>query len=46
MEPEAPRVWERINSRWEVCLTLSDGVFSQVRCYRREAAFAMEFGKS
>lgn len=30
VEPEAPRVWERVNSRWEVCLTLTDGSFGQV----------------
>jgi len=30
VEPDAPRVWERINSRWEVCLTLTDGTFGQV----------------
>jgi DNA topoisomerase-2 len=28
--PAAPRLWERISDRWEVCLTLSDGSFSQV----------------
>ena len=27
---QAPRVWERLGPRWEVCLTLSDGSFSQV----------------
>lgn len=24
------RVWERINDRWEVCCTISDGSFGQV----------------
>jgi DNA topoisomerase-2 len=27
---ELPKVWERVNDRWEVCFTLSDGAFSQV----------------
>ena len=26
----APRVWERVNDRWEVCMTVSDGAFAQV----------------
>jgi DNA topoisomerase-2 len=28
--PDAPRIWERVNDRWEICVTLSDGVFNQV----------------
>jgi len=27
---DAPRVFERVNERWEVCVTLSDGQFQQV----------------
>ena len=27
---QAPRIWERANSRWEVCLSISDGSFAQV----------------
>ncbi|MCW0208262.1 MAG: toprim domain-containing protein, partial [Achromobacter sp.] len=27
---EVPRIWERLSDRWEVCMTLSDGVFGQV----------------
>lgn len=27
---DSPRIWEKISDRWEVCLTLSDGVFNQV----------------
>jgi DNA topoisomerase-2 len=29
-EGDAPRVFERVNDRWEVCVTLSDGQFQQV----------------
>ena len=29
-EEDAPRVFERVNDRWEVCVTLSDGQFQQV----------------
>jgi DNA gyrase/topoisomerase IV subunit B len=29
-DEEAPRCWERVNDRWEVCVTLTDGLFHQV----------------
>lgn len=28
---DTARVWERVNDRWEVCLTGADGTFGQVR---------------
>lgn len=29
--PSPPtRIWERVNERWEVCLSLTEGIFSQV----------------
>ena len=29
---EAPRVHERVNDRWEICVCASEGQFQQVRC--------------
>jgi len=29
-DTSAARIWERIGPRWEICVTLSDGVFGQV----------------
>ena len=31
---EAPRVHERVNDRWEICICASEGQFQQVRCHR------------
>jgi hypothetical protein len=29
-DPAAPRVYERVNARWEVCVCASEGQFQQV----------------
>jgi DNA gyrase/topoisomerase IV subunit B len=33
---DTARVWERVNDRWEVCLTGADGTFGQVRQLYKE----------
>ncbi len=29
-DPDAPRVYERVSDRWEVCVTAAEGQFQQV----------------
>ena len=31
-DPAAPRVYERVNERWEVCVCASEGQFQQACC--------------
>ena len=33
-DKEAPRVHERVNDRWEICICASEGQFQQVRRHR------------